>query len=578
MIFQGRIMIMRLIELCLKLSEKFKEGVRGHRLMASLVGIILISSVLGGGFWGGGETEQPSQDMANEPLVRDYRNAVKVIEDHYVVTPDKERLTRGALLEMLHVLDPHSNFYDRSDFSRMMDEQSSKFYGIGVTINQRNGKIYVIGVSEGRPAEKAGLKYGDSIMAVNGESAKDWTQSDALKRVRGERGTDVELTIERAGLPDPLTVKITRDEVPYPSIRNVFMIRPETGYIGLTGGFNQETTEELNQAIAELKQEGMTSLVLDLRRNTGGLLKQAVQVAETFLPRGTEIVSVRGRDGRHKSQVYTSDNTRPEEMPLVIMINNETASASEIVAGAMQDRDRAWIVGEESFGKGLVQTVFRLRGGTGLTLTTAKYYTPSGRSIQRAYKDVSFYNYFNSTRNHSGSQNNRGVTRNKNGTDRSDKDPAYTFTGRQMMGGGGIKPDTTVKTPAENVRLRDACFEFVRNLVAGQIIGFGEYRIRKPEYGYRLKGNEFPLTDQLIGALREFLRDHRELQIEDAQVNTRIDYVRTRIRAELITAAYGMDVAEQFLVEMDGQTLQAIADLPKAKKLNDIARLRNKEK
>ena len=577
MIFQDKMMIMNLVERYLRLSDRIKEEVMGHRQRAGAVVILLISSVLGGAFWGGGETAGPSRDMANEPAVRDYTKAVQVIEDHYVVTPDKERLTRGALLGMLHVLDPHSNFYDRGDFSRMQDEQSSKFYGIGVTINQRNGKIYVIGVSEDRPAEKAGLKYGDAIVAVNGESAKDWTQSDALKHVRGERGTEVELTIERAGLPDYFTVKITRDEVPYPSIRNVFMIRPETGYIGLTGGFNQETTEELNEAIARLKQEGMTSLVLDLRRNTGGLLKQAVQVAEIFLLRDTEIVSVRGRDGGHKSQVYTSDNAHPEEMPLVIMINNETASASEIVAGAMQDRDRAWIVGEESFGKGLVQTVFRLRGGTGLTLTTGKYYTPSGRSIQRAYKDVSFYNYFNSTRNQNDSQN-RGAARKKSVANNSDRDVVYTLSGRRMLSGGGIKPDTTVKTPEENVRLRDACFEFVRNLVAGQLIGFGEYRIRKPEYGYRLKGNEFPLTDQLMAAFREFLRDHRELQIEDAQVNARIDYVRTRIRAELITAAYGMDVAEQFLVEMDSQTMQAIADIPKAKKLNDIARLRNKEK
>ncbi len=277
--------MMNLIERYLRLSDRIKEVFRGHRRRAGAVGILLISSVLGGAFWGGGETAGPSGDMANEPAVRDYTKAVQVIEDHYVVTPDKERLTRGALLGMLHVLDPHSNFYDRGDFSRMQDEQSSKFYGIGVTINQRNGKIYVIGVSKDRPAEKAGLKYGDAIMAVNGESAKDWTQSDALKHVRGERGTEVELTIERAGLPDYFTVKITRDEVPYPSIRNIFMIRPETGYIGLTGGFNQETTEELNEAIAKLKQEGMTSLILDLRRNTGGLLKQAVQVAEIFLMR-----------------------------------------------------------------------------------------------------------------------------------------------------------------------------------------------------------------------------------------------------------------------------------------------------
>ncbi|MCI0659930.1 MAG: S41 family peptidase [Acidobacteria bacterium] len=507
------------------------------------------------------------RQTANVIKVRDFAKVLQLIDEHYIATPDRERLTRGAVGGMLHSLDPHSNFFDRRDFSEMQDEQSSKFFGIGVTINQRNERIYVIGVSKGMPAERAGLRYGDAIIAVDGHSAKDWTQSDALKNVRGDRGTEVEITVERAGAPEPVTVRIVRDEVPFPSVRNFFMLRPGIGYIGLTGGFNQETTDELHGALTQLKQMGMTSLILDLRRNPGGLLKQAIQVAETFLPRGVEIVSVRGREGRYQKQTYRSENASPEAIPLVVMINNETASASEIVAGAMQDCDRAWVVGEESFGKGLVQTVFRLRGGTGLTLTTAKYYTPSGRSIQRAYSGVGFYDYFFARRNGNVEKNKApGKVNKKSNT-------SHTQTGREVQGGGGIKPDTLVKIPEEDIRLRDACFEFVRLLVVGVIPELANYKVKRVEYGYRLRGNEYQLNDQVIAAFLNYTREHPELQVSESQINKRVDYVKRRIRAEIITAAYGIEVADVFLIESDLQALRAIEEIPKAKHLSDQAKL-----
>src|SRR5262247_2517819 len=303
--------------------------------------ILAVSAGIGGLCYDPAALTKPSDGMADNPAVRDFAKAVEFIEDNYALTPDKERLTRGAVLGMLHSLDPHSGFYGRREFSEMQDEQSSHFYGIGVTINQRNGRLYVLGVSQGMPAERAGLRYGDAIIAVDGHGAKDWSQSDALKHVRGERGGDVSLTIERAGAPEPLTVEVTRDEVPFPSVRNSVMMRPGIGYVGLTGGFNQETTEELRGAISQLKEQGMNSLILDLRRNPGGLLEQAVRVADMFLPKGLEIVSVREREGRYPTQIRRSENQNPETMPLVILINGETASASEIVAAAMQDWHRA---------------------------------------------------------------------------------------------------------------------------------------------------------------------------------------------------------------------------------------------
>src|SRR5215813_8911065 len=538
---------------------------RGSRsaIPITIILIIFVSGVTGGLYYDSAKLTEPSNEMADNPAVRSFVKAVQQIEDNYAVTPDKERLTRGAVLGMLHSLDPHSSFYGRREFNEMQDEQSSHFYGIGVTINQRNGRLYVIGVSQGMPAERAGLRYGDAIISVDGHSTKDWLQSDALKYVRGERGTRVSVTIERAGAPGPLTVEITRDEVPFPSVRKVFMMRPGIGYIGLTGGFNQETTEELRGAISQLKEEGMNSLVLDLRRNPGGLLEQAVRVAEMFLPKGVEIVSVRGREGRYPSQVRRSENQNPETMPLVALINGETASASEIVAAAMQDCRRARLVGEESFGKGLVQTVYSLRWKTGLALTTAKYYTPSGRSIQRPYSGVGIYDYFVANRGEEPAA--------KRPSKSQSKSHAGTATGKR--GAGGITPDVVVKIPDSDIRLRDACFEFARLLVAGQVAGLGEYAVKRTEYGYQLRGNEYHLTDQVIAAFRTFIRERRELQVNEDQLNRNIEYARRRIRAEVITAAYGVEAGERFLIESDDQALRAVEEIPKAQRLTDQARL-----
>lgn len=558
------------------IRQSGKLDKRRWTVLAVTLTVLLISAIVGL-FWGDApEPTQPSKEMANDPIVQSYLQAMAQIEENYAGTPDKERLTRGSVLRMLHSLDPHSGFFDHREFSEMQDEQSSHFYGIGVTVNQRNGRIYLLGVSPGMPAEKAGLRYGDAIVSVDGHSAKGWTQSDALKYVRGDYSTEVEITVEREGEPEPITVSIKRDEVPFPSVRNSFLLKPEIGYIGLTGGFNQETTEELRNAIEQLKKEGMASLVFDLRDNPGGLLRQAVQVAETFLPRGVEIVSVRGREGRYQPQVYRSDNAEPETMPMVVLINEDTASASEIVAGAMQDRGRAWIVGEESFGKGLVQTVFRLRGGTGLTLTTARYYTPSGRLIQRPYDGLGIYDYFYALRSESakGKSSSKAkavkpglLANNANG------EKFYTSTGEEVFSGGGIRPNTTVKVVEEDVRLRDACFEFTRMLVAGTIAGFPEYKVKKTETGYRLRGTEYQLTDAVIGAFREFVRTHPELQIKEANISKKLDYIRRRVRTEIITAAFGTEVAEQFLLESDEQTMRALAELPKAKQLSIQARL-----
>ena len=510
----------------------------------------------------------PSDEMKNNELVKAFTEGTRIIEENYATDRDEETLTKASVLGMLHELDPHSSFFDRRQYQEMQEEQSSRFYGIGVSINQRNNKTCVLGVVKGMPAERAGLKYGDIIVAVDGKSAEGWSQQEILNHVRGERGSEVEIAVDRVGEAVPLKIRIVRDEVPYPSVRNHFMMRQGIGYAALTNGFNQKTSEELQDAIADLKRQGMTAMILDLRRNPGGLLKQAIEVSELFLPAKEEVVSVRGREGRMRNQSYKSANKEPETMPLVVIINGSTASASEIVAGAIQDKDRGLIVGEDSFGKGLVQTVFRLPGGTGLTLTTAKYYTPSGRSIQRDYSGLSIYEYYTAHRNN----NEPAATP----TPQLNAPVFTTSTGRKMLSGGGITPDIVVKNAEENFAIRDACFEFARLLAGGAVPGLQEYKVIKNEFGYRLNGTEFQFNNNgetVISSFRNYLREHSDLGVNEAMLNNHLEYARRRIRAELITAAYGIEAEDQFLLESDLQAIQALEAIPKAKQLTATARL-----
>jgi carboxyl-terminal processing protease len=316
--------------------------------------------------------------FASHDVTDDYQEAVRVIGNEYAGDVDYEKATQAAIQGMLSTLDPHSMYFPRTEFNKLKEDQDSRLIGIGVTILRHRDGVYVQSAVEGTPAARAGLRYGDRIIEVDGKDARDWTSEQVSKNVRGERGEPVRVKIERAGSPMPHTFTIIREAVPLPSIRNAYMIRPGTAYIGLTGGFQHTTGDELREAFTRLKAQGMRQIVLDLRGNPGGLLDQAIEVASEFLPRGQTIVSVRGRTEYREPYFYRSTVSDPEDYPLVVLINHNSASASEIVVGAIQDHGRGLVVGQTSFGKGLVQRVFQLPFGTGLTLTTAKYYTPYG--------------------------------------------------------------------------------------------------------------------------------------------------------------------------------------------------------
>ncbi|CDM66918.1 S41 family peptidase [Pyrinomonas methylaliphatogenes] len=547
---------------------------------------IIVASTLIGGALGKRLLPLRAGDRSTDAIQRieeDYREALNIISANYAGEIDYERLNQTSIQGMLLTLDPHSNFFTRAEFQRLREDQESRFYGIGISILRHRDGVYVQSVVEGTPAARAGLRYGDRILEVDGQDARDWSTEQASRKIRGERGEPVTLKIERAGEQAPLYLTIVRDAVPLPSIRLAFMIRPGIGYIGLTGGFTHTSADELRRAIADLKRQGMRQLILDLRNNPGGLLEQAIGVAGQFLDYGQVIVSVRGRE-YPEPKVYRNYERDPEQMPLVVLINRGSASASEIVAGAIQDHGRGLIVGETSFGKGLVQRVFQLPFGTGLTLTTAKYYTPYGRLIQRQYTSGSFYDYYTrrgANEMNSGPQTSRPGSPTiaaPEATPRpSPTGPAIrTAGGRLFYGGGGITPDIEVKpieidTPLRG-RIFEAAFYFTRQLVAGQIQGLESYRIEKVQFNHVPRPTDYPVTEKVLEAFREFLQRSPEFGVKPAQVDADLEFVKLRLRDEIITAAYGSEAGTRVLLESDPQLLRAIEALPEAKRLAEAVR------
>jgi carboxyl-terminal processing protease len=418
---------------------------------------------------------------------------------------------------------------------------------------------------------------------VDGQDARDWSSEQVSKRVRGGKGEPVKLKVERAGAEAPLDFTIIRGAVPLPSIRNAYMLRPGTGYIGLTGGFQTTSDEELREALSKLKAQGMRQVILDMRGNPGGLLNQAIDVASEFLPRGQVVVSVKGRTEYTDPIVYKSTGSDPEDVPLVVLINRGTASASEIVAGAIQDHDRGLIVGETSFGKGLVQHVFVLPFNTGLTLTTARYYTPFGRSLQRDYSSGSLYDYYTRHDDDDPATTASPSTRNApspvaqpTSTPHPQSGPAVkTAAGRTLYGGGGITPDIDVKpfafSPLRN-RIVEAAFQFTRQLAAGQVSALEAYKVEKVQYGKNPKATDFPINDRVLEAFRSFVRTDTASQLTLAQLDEELDFMKLRLREEIITAAYSNDAGARVLLDSDPQVLRALEALPDAKRLAESVR------
>src|SRR5215475_11080244 len=487
--------------------------------------------------------------LALDHLSRDYVAAIDLIREKYVEEVEYEALTTTAIQGMLRTLDPHSNYYDRKSFEEMRMEQRSQYYGIGASILGRHRGVYIIETFKDTPAAVGGLRYGDQIIAIDGKSTETWNSDQVRDNLRGELGVEVKVTVRRAGVDEPITVRLDRAAVDLPSISGYYIVKPGVGYVALSRGFHSTTSDELTSAVSALKAQGMNSLLLDLRGNPGGFLEQAIRVADKFLQRGQVILSVRGR-GRGGDRDWPAESGMPETFPMVVLIDDGSASASEIVAGAIQDHDRGLIVGEPSFGKGLVQTIIPLYGGAGLTLTTARYYTPSGRLIQRDYSNGSSYEYH--------------FRRNANGTEMArapHNDMRRTDTGRAVYGGGGIEPDIKIESPqvsnTQGALWSGGLFMFVRELVAGRVAGAADFKRDAIDFDHQPQPGEYAITDQLMKAYREFMVDflskNQDTGVTIKTVDENFEWARQKIREEALIAAYGVDTQKRMTADIDTQ-------------------------
>ncbi len=507
------------------------------------------------------------QTTDGERITDDFNAALEVIGDNYVEGKklDYNELAKSSMTAMLRVLDPHSNYFDSNEYADLLTDQRSEYFGIGATIvNYKKDGVfdtYVTSTFPESPAFRAGLRFGDKLVSVNGEAMIGKSSAYVRDKVRGKKGTIAKIVVERADSLKTETVEIRRNRVPQPSIPDAYLLRQNIGYIDLSEGFNYTTFEELNAALAGLREQGMTSLILDLRENPGGIVEQAVRVAEKFLPAGDTILTQRGRF-QIDNRVWKSANRQAETMPLVVLVNDGTASASEIVAGALQDYDRALIVGETTFGKGLVQSVINLPYGSGLTLTTAKYYTPSGRLIQRDYSKGDLYDYFNHKISLTDAE--------------KSKQAAKTVTGRKVFGGDGIAPDEPVKNQTMNeneLALLDPLFFFSREIGGGKIGSFENYRVSKPiQFGKRVRSTDFPVTDEIFNAFKNYVSSANYPEISAEAIEAEKEFIKTRLRYNFGAAAFGNVAANQILIETDAQVGRAIQTLPRAGQLASAAR------
>lgn len=504
-------------------------------------------------------------------IKNDLSEALSVIQTNHIDGRklDYNNIFKSSIGGMLSVLDPHSTYMDTSEWAAFRTEQRSEYFGIGATIeDMREGtdvNTYIRATFPEAPAHRAGLRFGDRILEVDGNSMKGKTYPEVRRFLLGPRGSTVKVTVEHPATKQVETVSIIRDAVSLPSIAQAYMLRPGVGYVAMTGGFNLTTDDEFGDALKQLHGKGMNMLVLDLRGNRGGLLIQAVRVANRFLQRGQMIVTQKGRF-KDNTTPYAAVNENPDGVPVVVLVNGDTASAAEIVAGALQDHDRALIVGETTFGKGLVQYPFQLDYETAVLLTIAKYYTPSGRLIQRDYSNGGNYDYYFPG----------GLAGDKKPQQAPQNAPeSHTDMGRAVYGGGGIAPDEVVKPgmiSAAERHLRDVLFAFALELTSGRVAGFETYKVQRAiEFNHDLVNEDYAITDSLFKELKKFAASKPVFKVTPDQLDKARPYAERQLRYNVLSAAYGYRTATQVFNDADPQITKAVDAMPRARELAQAA-------
>ena len=483
------------------------------------------------------------------------RRIADVLEESYYKPLEEEALAVASIRGTLDTLDPHSYFLDPSSYSRMREDYSGKYYGVGLQIQKQGEAIVVIAPIEGGPSHRLGVLPGDVVAAIDGESTVPISSYEAMQKLRGEKGTQVRVTIARDGLEKPFELTIVREEIPLLSVPYAFLLDAGVGYIYVRN-FGEETPRELEQALARLAAQGMKSLVLDLRLNTGGALGPSVEISDLFLPRGALIVSVKGRNRGYDREFPAYRNGQFESLPLVILIDQGTASASEIVSGAVMDHDRGLVVGEDSWGKGLVQTIFPLAPDMAVALTVAKYLTPSGRSIQRDYSHLDDY------------------LMSKRPPDES-REVFYTDGGRKVLGQGGITPDYAVegllKPYTGRLRVSGAFFAYARRFVQHQTDLGRKFVFPGDPRGGSAAGKvqvgaSFVANDDVVADFRKYLGTRKGEYDEKAFADAAPE-IRRELEREIAGAVWGVEAGIRVARAADPVVMKAVEVMPEAARL-----------
>jgi carboxyl-terminal processing protease len=544
---------------------------RMPRLGALSLGLLLGSTVAGGFL--GQSAMAGTGGRLNDDL-RLYTSILSAVQDEYVDEVPSERLVAASVRELLRSLDPHSNFLETRDYASLQERQKGSYSGLGIQVQSIEGNITVIAPFEATPAHRLGIRAGDVISAIEGEDARGMNIDDAVKRLRGPKGTSVRIAVVRQGYETPLQFTVLRDEIPLHSVPYFFMVAQKTGYVRLTD-FNETTAcrvgepidcqNELEHALQALQREGATSILLDLRDNPGGLLDQAIAVSNLFLKKGQLVVFTRGRNRRDEANYITERESPYVDMPLVALVSRHSASASEIVAGALQDHDRAVIVGETTFGKGLVQTVMPLRNvrGYALSLTTARYYTPSGRSIQRDYGSTALEDYYAGPKDRPTCAQGPGEAK-------------LTDAGRRVLGGDGIAPDYCVEPDKPSKFLsyligRQAFVGFSRGYASADsssrtdVAGAGS-RPDVTSGKVKLIGRDFDVSDAVLVDFKTFLKDH-QLRFSDEDLQQNREPLAHLILEEVLRQVFGEGESKRRTLKWDPQFRRALEATPSAERL-----------